>query len=292
MKRHLAWIKRRGWETEKLFQKIGITTTEELLYYPCGPTIYMRNQEIALTEEDKTVSIRVTIATGIYITRYAISRFWQQSVADASGRIAGCLFTRLIWKRTLKRQCVYPQRKITRKRPSADGTSGDFYTGSLWRDHHSMQACIWSGRRLSTRWITKLVPSDLDKALHGEYLPEEYTGTLSARRCHCDPDHPFPKHAGLLTARKRPIFDNFAFKSSNNTALKLRKQKECSKHFSFQETSMEQTEEIIEGLPWRPRPALQNTWHETEIGIWAVISRCPGLQEGDSSARTHIRIFS
>ena len=75
----LRELKGVGEKTEKLFQKIGITTAEELLrYYPRTYDIYEEPVEIASAEEDKTVSIRATIATGIYLTRYAISRFWQQ----------------------------------------------------------------------------------------------------------------------------------------------------------------------------------------------------------------------
>ena len=69
----LRELKGVGEKTEKLFQKIGITTAEELLrYYPRTYDIYEEPVEIASAEEDKTVSIRVTIATGIYIIQVRI----------------------------------------------------------------------------------------------------------------------------------------------------------------------------------------------------------------------------
>ena len=55
----LRELKGVGEKTEKLFQKIGITTAEELLrYYPRTYDIYEEPVEIASAEEDKTVSIR------------------------------------------------------------------------------------------------------------------------------------------------------------------------------------------------------------------------------------------
>ena len=51
----LRELKGVGEKTEKLFQKIGITTAEELLrYYPRTYDIYEEPVEIASAEEDKT----------------------------------------------------------------------------------------------------------------------------------------------------------------------------------------------------------------------------------------------
>lgn len=49
---------------------------------------------------------------------------------------------------------------------------------------HSMQPVYGLTKGLSNKMITKLVHQILDtRPLHGEYLPEEIPGTLSARRC-------------------------------------------------------------------------------------------------------------
>ena len=129
----LRELKGVGEKTEKLFQKIGITTAEELLrYYPRTYDIYEEPVEIASAEEDKTVSIRATIATGIYINQIrnlqVLTTTVQMQAADCRLLVQCALFK----GNTQKGQCVYPQRKDhQKKRPSADGTSGDFYPGSL-----------------------------------------------------------------------------------------------------------------------------------------------------------------
>lgn len=130
----LRELKGVGEKTEKLFQKIGITTAEELLrYYPRTYDIYEEPVEIASAEEDKTVSIRATITTGIYINQIRNLQVLTTTVADASGRLPVAWFNGALFEgNTQKGQCVYPQRKDhQKKRPSADGTSGDFYPGSL-----------------------------------------------------------------------------------------------------------------------------------------------------------------
>ena len=66
----LRELKGVGDKTEKLFQKIGITTVEELLrYYPRTYDVYEEPVEIGTAEEGKTVSIRATITGSLYINQ-------------------------------------------------------------------------------------------------------------------------------------------------------------------------------------------------------------------------------
>ena len=79
----LRELKGVGDKTEKLFLKIGITTTEELLrYYPRTYDVYEEPVEIASAQEDKTVSIRATIATGIYMNQVRNLQVLTTTVAD------------------------------------------------------------------------------------------------------------------------------------------------------------------------------------------------------------------
>lgn len=87
----LRELKGVGEKTEKLFQKIGITTAEELLrYYPRTYDIYEEPVEIASAEEDKTVSIRATITTGIYINQIRNLPGSDNNCGRCKRPIAGC----------------------------------------------------------------------------------------------------------------------------------------------------------------------------------------------------------
>ena len=263
----LRELKGVGEKTEKLFQKIGITTAEELLrYYPRTYDIYEEPVEIASAEEDKTVSIRATIATGIYINQIRNLQVLTTTVTDASGRLPVAWFNAPYLRGTLKKgQCVYPQRKVIRKkRPSADGTSGDFTPAAYEEIIHSMQPVYGLTKGLSNKMITKLVHQILDtRPLHGEYLPEEIReryqladANYAIRTVH------FPKNMQeLLTARKRLVFDEFLLFV---LAIQLLKEKTEEAPNTFPMKPVWTTEEIIEGLPYDLTGAQKNVWHEIE----------------------------
>ena len=138
----LRELKGVGEKTEKLFQKIGITTAEELLrYYPRTYDIYEEPVEIASAEEDKTVSIRATIATGIYINQIRNLQVLTTTVADASGRLPVAWFNAPYLRGTLKKGGVFILRgKIIRKKGRPQMEHPEIFTPAAYEEIiHSMQ---------------------------------------------------------------------------------------------------------------------------------------------------------
>ena len=263
----LRELKGVGEKTEKLFQKIGITTAEELLrYYPRTYDIYEEPVEIASAEEDKTVSIRVTIATGIYISQVRNLQVLTTTVADASGRLPVAWFNAPYLKGTLKKGSVFILRgKITRKKGRPQMEHPEIFTPAAYEEIiHSMQPVYGLTKGLSNKMITKLVRQILDtRPLHGEYLPEEIReryqladANYAIRTIH------FPKNMQeLLTARKRLVFDEFLLFV---LAIQLLKEKTEEAPNTFPMKPVWTTEEIIEGLPYDLTGAQKNVWHEIE----------------------------
>lgn len=263
----LRELKGVGEKTEKLFQKIGITTTEELLrYYPRTYDIYGEPVEIASAEEDKTVSIRVTIATGIYISQVRNLQVLTTTVADASGRLPVAWFNAPYLKGTLKKGSVFILRgKITRKKGRPQMEHPEIFTPAAYEEIiHSMQPVYGLTKGLSNKMITKLIHQILDtRPLHGEYLPEEIReryqladANYAIRTIH------FPKNMQeLLTARKRLVFDEFLLFV---LAIQLLKEKTEESPNTFPMKPVWTTEEIIEGLPYDLTGAQKNVWHEIE----------------------------
>lgn len=263
----LRELKGVGEKTEKLFQKIGITTTEELLrYYPRTYDIYEEPVEIASAEEDKTVSIRVTIATGIYISQVRNLQVLTTTVADASGRLPVAWFNAPYLKGTIKKGSVFILRgKITRKKGRPQMEHPEIFTPAAYEEIiHSMQPVYGLTKGLSNKMITKLVHQILDtRPLHGEYLPEEIReryqladANYAIRTIH------FPKNMQeLLTARKRLVFDEFLLFV---LAIQLLKEKTEEAPNTFPMKPVWTTEEIIEGLPYDLTGAQKNVWHEIE----------------------------
>ena len=254
-------------KTEKLFQKIGITTAEELLrYYPRTYDIYEEPVEIASAEEDKTVSIRATIATSIYINQIRNLQVLTTTVADASGRLPVAWFNAPYLRGTLKKGSVFILRgKIIRKKGRPQMEHPEIFTPAAYEEIiHSMQPVYGLTKGLSNKMITKLVHQILDtRPLHGEYLPEEIReryqladANYAIRTIH------FPKNMQeLLTARKRLVFDEFLLFV---LAIQLLKEKTEEAPNTFPMKPVWTTEEIIEGLPYDLTGAQKNVWHEIE----------------------------
>lgn len=263
----LRELKGVGEKTEKLFQKIGITTAEELLrYYPRTYDIYEEPVEIASAEEDKTVSIRATIATGIYINQIRNLQVLTTTVTDASGRLPVAWFNAPYLRGTLKKGSVFILRgKITRKKGRPQMEHPEIFTPAAYEEIiHSMQPVYGLTKGLSNKMITKLVHQILDtRPLHGEYLPEEIReryqladANYAIRTIH------FPKNMQeLLTARKRLVFDEFLLFV---LAIQLLKEKTEEAPNTFPMKPVWTTEEIIEGLPYDLTGAQKNVWHEIE----------------------------
>lgn len=263
----LRELKGVGEKTEKLFQKIGITTAEELLrYYPRTYDIYEEPVEIASAEEDKTVSIRATIATGIYINQIRNLQVLTTTVADASGRLPVAWFNAPYLRGTLKKGSVFILRgKIIRKKGRPQMEHPEIFTPAAYEEIiHSMQPVYGLTKGLSNKMITKLVHQILDtRPLYGEYLPEEIReryqladANYAIRTIH------FPKNMQeLLTARKRLVFDEFLLFV---LAIQLLKEKTEEAPNTFPMKPVWTTEEIIEGLPYDLTGAQKNVWHEIE----------------------------
>ena len=263
----LRELKGVGEKTEKLFQKIGITTAEELLrYYPRTYDIDEEPVEIASAEEDKTVSIRATIATSIYINQIRNLQVLTTTVADASGRLPVAWFNAPYLRGTLKKGSVFILRgKIIRKKGRPQMEHPEIFTPAAYEEIiHSMQPVYGLTKGLSNKMITKLVHQILDtRPLHGEYLPEEIReryqladANYAIRTIH------FPKNMQeLLTARKRLVFDEFLLFV---LAIQLLKEKTEEAPNTFPMKPVWTTEEIIEGLPYDLTGAQKNVWHEIE----------------------------
>ena len=291
----LRELKGVGEKTEKLFQKIGITTTEELLrYYPRTYDVYEEPVEIASAQEDMTVSIRATISTSIYINQTRNLQVLTTTVADASGRLPVAWFNAPYLRGTLKKGSVFILRgKITRKKGRLQMEHPEIFTPAAYEEIvHSMQPVYGLTKGLSNKAITKLVHQVLDtRPLHGEYLPEEIReryqladDNYAIRTIH------FPKNMQeLLTARKRLVFDEFLLFV---LAVQLLKEKTEEAPNTFPMKPVWTTEEIIEGLPYELTNAQKNVWHEIERDLSGhkLMSR---LVQGDvGSGKTVIAFLS
>lgn len=134
MAKLLRELKGVGEKTEKLFQKIGITTTDDLLhYYPRNYDSYEAPEEIGSLKENSVVSVRGTVTAGVYVNRIRNLQVISVTVADTTGRLPVVWFNAPYLKNILKKgSCFIFRGKISRKKGHLEmGASGDFYSGCL-----------------------------------------------------------------------------------------------------------------------------------------------------------------
>ena len=99
----LRELKGIGEKTEKLFQKIGLETTEDLLqYYPRTYDAYQEPVSIGEIGEGSLCAIRGTITSGIYLNQVRNLSVVSVTAADNSGKISLTCFNARYLKSFLK----------------------------------------------------------------------------------------------------------------------------------------------------------------------------------------------
>lgn len=293
MKTPMRDLKGVGEKTEKLFQKIGITNTEELLrYYPRNYKAYEEPTPIAKLEEGTVASIQAAVVSGVYVNQVRNLQVITVTAADSSGRLSIAWFNTPYLKGTLKKGSVFVfQGRIVRKQGKLQMEHPEIFTPAAYEEIiHSLQPIYALTSGLSNKTIIKLVQQVLKEyPLKAEFLPEELR-----ERYHLADDNfalvtvHFPANMQeLLTARRRLVFDEFLMFI---LAVQLLKEKTEEAENAFPMQPVWTTEEIIENLPYELTKAQKNVWHEIErdLSSHPLMSR---LVQGDVGSGKTILAF-
>lgn len=293
MKRALRELKGVGEKTEKLFAKLGITDTEELLrYYPRNYEAYEEPVPIGDLKEGMTVSIRACVVSSVYVNKVRNLQVITVTASDVSGKIPVVWFNMPYLRSTLKKGSVFVFRgRVVRKQGRIQMEHPEMFTPAAYEEIlHSLQPVYGLTAGLSNKTVTKLVQQVLKEVpLQMEYLPEE-----TRARYHLADDNfaiaaiHFPENMEqLLAARKRLVFDEFLLFI---LAVQLLKEKTEEAKNSFPMQPVWTTEEIIENLPYCLTRAQLNVWHEIERDLSGhrLMSR---LVQGDVGSGKTILAF-
>ena len=293
MAKLLRELKGVGEKTEKLFQKLGITTTDDLLhYYPRNYDAYEAPEEIGSLKENTVAAIRATITTGVYVNRVRNLQIISVTAADATGRLPVAWFNAPYLKNTLKKgSCLILRGKISRKKGRLEMEHPEIFTPAAYEEVlHSMQPVYGLTAGITNKLIIKLMHQTLEEEeLQTEFLPDEikeyyhladYNYALSAIH--------FPSNMQeLLVARKRLVFDEFLLFI---LAVQILKGKTEEAPNAFPMKPVWTTEQIMEGLPYQLTKAQLNAWHEIERDLCShtLMSR---LVQGDVGSGKTILAF-
>ena len=293
MAKQLRELKGVGEKTEKLFQKIGITTTDDLLhYYPRNYDAYEEPEEIDSLKENTVAAIRATITTGVYVNKIRNLQVISITVADTTGRLAVAWFNAPYLKNTLKKgSCFILRGKVSRKKGRLEMEHPEIFTPAAYEEVlHSMQPIYGLTAGLTNKLIIKLMHQILEEQnLQTEFLPDEIKEYyhLADDNYALSAIH-FPANMQeLLVARKRLVFDEFLLFI---LAVQILKGKTEEAPNAFPMKPVWTTEQIMENLPYKLTRAQLNAWHEIERDLCShtLMSR---LVQGDVGSGKTILSF-
>lgn len=293
MNKKLRELKGVGEKTEKLFQKIGIMDTDDLLhYFPRDYDYYEEPIPVSQAEEGMIAAVHVSVVSGVYVNQVRNMQIVTVTVADETGRLPVTWFNVPYLRNTMKKGSVFVLRgRIVRKQGKLHLEHPEIFTPAAYQEIlHSLQPIYSLTAGLSNKTIVKLLKMVLgEQELQMEYLPEELREryyladyNFAIRTIH------FPKNKEqLMTARKRLVFDEFLLFILAVQTLK-EKTEEAPNTFPMKQTWT--TERIIENLPYTLTGAQLNAWHEIERDLCgqALMSR---LVQGDVGSGKTILAF-
>ena len=293
MAQSLRTLKGVGEKTEKLFQKVGIYDTDDLLhYYPRNYDEYETPVDIAELKEETVQAVSAAVCSGVYVNSVRGRQIISVNIADQSGKFPVVWFNLPYLKKTLRKGSWFVFRgRIVRKQGKLEMEHPEIFTPSAYEEIlHNLQPIYGLTAGLSNKTVVKMVTQLLETLpMQSEYLPEE----LKERYRLADINYAlktihFPKNKEeLLVSRKRLVFDEFLLFIISVRRMK-EKAEETPNCFPVKETWL--TEEVIERLPYSLTNAQLNAWHEIERDL-AGRTMMSRLVQGDVGSSKTILAF-
>ena len=289
----LRELKGVGEKTEKLFEKIGVRSMEDLLrYYPRNYEEFKDPIKISKVQENEVCAVEGTVISGVYVNRVRTLQIVSTSVSDDSGKLSLVWFNVPYMRSTLRKGSRFVFRgRVVRKNGKLQMEHPELFTPAAYSEIlHSLQPVYSLTAGLSNKTVSKLVRQVLEtQTLQTEFLSEDIReryqladANFAVAAVH------FPKDMQeLLTARKRLVFDEFLLFI---LAVRLLKEKSEEAKNTFPMKPVWTTEEIMERLPYTLTSAQINVWREIERDLsgHALMSR---LVQGDVGSGKTILAF-
>lgn len=290
---NITALKGIGEKTARLFAKLNIMTTEELVqYYPRDYEQFKEPILLREAEQEELVSVP-GVVRGNIATRHVRNLSITTFSADCDGeKLSLTYFNMPYLKNTIK----LGQRYIFRGYLQKKGNHYGMEQAQLYKPEEyaglidCMQPRYSTTRGLSNKTITKAVKQAIAMVdLSEDFLPEEIVTKYqfcareeAVRQMH------FPtKREELVKARERLVFDEFFL-----FIMMLRRMREdaAETKSQFPMIPVAQTERLLEALPYRLTKAQQKVWQEIENDLTSeqVMNR---LIQGDVGSGKTILAF-
>ncbi len=289
----LRELKGVGEKTEKLFAKVGVFNTEDLVrYYPRDYDACEEPVKVSDIVEGAVQAVQITVTGNVFVNQVRNLRVVTVTAADESGSLPVVWFNTPYLRSKLKKGSMFVFRgKAVRKNGRLQMEHPDVFTPAAYEEIiHSLQPVYSLTAGLSNKTVAKLVKTALkQQGLMQEYIPEDIREryglsdyNYAIRTIH------FPSDMEeLLIARKRLVFDEFLLFI---LAVQLLKGKTEEAENRFPMKVSWTTEQVIENLPYQLTGAQTNAWHEIERDLAGhkLMSR---LVQGDVGSGKTILAF-
>ena len=286
-------IKGIGEKTEKLLEKVGITTVGDFLgYYPRDYDEYKEPVTVREVKvgEKCAVSGRITGKPGLQSTG-------RKSVVTANIREENHLL-QLTWynmpflRNTLQPGGIYVFRgTVAEKRGRLIMEQPEIFGRE---DYQKMQHTLYPiyslTKGLTNKFMVKTLHQILeDREMVQEYLPEEFRNHYQLAEYNYAVSHiHFPTdREDLLLGHKRLVFDEFLFFI---LSVRMMKEQNAEAVNEFPMKPVWETENLMESLPYQLTNAQKRVWNEIETGMTGktLMSR---LVQGDVGSGKTIIAF-
>ncbi|MBD5547429.1 MAG: ATP-dependent DNA helicase RecG [Lachnospiraceae bacterium] len=281
-----------GEKTAKLFYRIGIHTTEDLLfYYPRDYQTFAPPIKIGEAAKDEVVTLELFLPASFKWKKVRNLSIGSGIGSDGENRISITYFNTPYLKSRLVAGSAYLFRgKIKKENGAYHMDQPKIYTWAEYEEKMGqLQPCYNLTAGLTNRTVAKAVEQALNCYEEEEYLPtdilQEY-GLISKTRAVYQIH--FPKDwDSLMEARKRLVFDEFFL-----FLLSIRRMKEYNEMLDADYPMIETawTKRFIEGLPYRLTNAQLKVWEEIERDL--VGGKCMNrLVQGDVGSGKTVLAF-
>ena len=287
-------IKGIGEKSEKLFNKLGIYTVEELLsFYPREYDIFGSIEPVSSASEGKTMIIEVSLAARPQLLKRKNINLIQCRVRDASGSIMVVWFNMQFLLKTLHVGTRYILRgRIVNRNGMLEMQQPKMITRQEYANMvGKLQPVYPLTAGLTNNAVVKAVSTALAGAdLNGDFLPADIRKTynLIQWKKAISSIH-FPKNKEeCIEARRRLVFDEFFLFGLAMNQLKRTKHKKKSQ---FILSDYETAEKLIKKLPYELTAGQKKAWNEIkeDVASGNIMNR---LIQGDvGSGKTIIAIL-
>lgn len=288
-------IKGIGEKTGKLFERLGITTIDDLIHY------YPRDYDIYESPVPAGACIpgKVQTAAGMLLKTAEIKRFQHLQVIttmirDSGGVLYLTWFNMPFLRNTLRAGSYYIFRgRVVKKNGRITMEQPEIFTPAAYEQiENSMQPIYGQTKGLGNKAITKAVRQALDmRQMEREYLPGKLRSRYELAEYNYAAEHIHfsENRQQLLFARKRLVFDEFFLFL---LAVRRLKEKRTDKKSPFPIEPVTQVEQIKERLPYSLTRAQEKVWQEIQADLASglVMNR---LVQGDvGSGKTVIAVLA